>query len=388
MKHTAKRTAKRIALTIAATLALFAGAGWLFRDAIGLAVFSFMVTPGHAFTTADVPPAPDYADSNNWAALPGRHDLADYVPEGAQDNQARAAVDVFYVHPTSYYRKDHWNQSVTDAAANKFTDAMVLDGQASAFNGCCRVYAPRYRQATLGAFLDRAGNGAKALAVAYQDIENAFDYFIAHYNQGRPFVLAGHSQGSRHLQLLLQRRITGSPLLERMVAAYAIGFNLERAAMAKAATDIPVCTDAKTLGCYLTWNSAGPAAGDDGYSPATVCVNPLTWRADGEHADFALNLGSLSATGAPTLMAGAADAQCVGGRLRISQLRTEQFANARLLLGRDNYHILDYALFYMNLRQNAQARSLAWLATHSPVGISAPPVRRPDDAANFVPGHY
>ena len=126
-----RRTAKRIALMIAATLALFAGAGWLFRDAIGLAVFSFMVTPGHAFTKADVPPAPDYADSNNWAALPGRHDLADYVPEGAQDNQARAAVDVFYV-------TDLLNKKIDSEARQKtITDRLevVLAGPATSKTG-------------------------------------------------------------------------------------------------------------------------------------------------------------------------------------------------------------------------------------------------------------
>ena len=79
---------------------------------------------------------------------------------------------------------------------------------------------------------------------------------------------------------------------------------------------------------------------------------------------FVLRLGSLSTTNVVRLQSGAADAQCVAGRLRISELRTAQFENARLLLGRDNYHILDYALFYMNLRQNAQVRALAWLTAH------------------------
>ena len=149
-----------------------------------------------------------------------------------------------------------------------------------------------------------------------------------------------------------------------------------------------MCGDAKSLGCYLTWNSAGPKARNFGYSPSTVCVNPLTWRADGERGDFALNLGSLSTSDSVTLKPGAADAQCVNGRLRISELRSEQFKNVRLLLGQDNYHVLDYALFYMNLRQNAQARSIAWLTRHAPTGVEVRPALKPDDAANFVPGHY
>lgn len=379
---------KRVALIIALLVAVLAGAGWWFRDTIGFVMFAWSVTPNHPFNAAEVPPAPKYEDNASWAALPGKHDLADYVPGDAQDNQARAQVDVFYVYPTTYIGNEHWNQGISDAVANKDTDDLVLDGEASAFNGCCRVYAPRYRQAGLSAFLDKKGNGEKALAIAYQDVEAAFDYFILHFNQGRPFIVAGHSQGTRHLQLLLQRRIAGTPLLERMVAAYLIGFNVDRNVMAKTVPNIPVCSEAKSLGCYVTWNSAGPKAGYFGYTPTTVCVNPLTWRADGARADFALNLGSLSTTNAVTLKPGAADAQCIEGRLRVSALRTDQFKKVPMLLGRDNYHVLDYLLFYMNLRQNAQARSIAWLTLHNPTAVEVKPALKPDDAANFVPGHY
>ena len=115
--------------------------------------------------------------------------------------------------------------------------------------------------------------------------ERAFDYFIEHYNQGRPFILAGHSQGSVHVRTLLEKRITGTPLRERLVAAYPIGFSIDREAMAKAVPDVPVCESAEQIGCVVSWNAVGPDAAPWGDPRKNICVNPLTWRTDGAAAD-------------------------------------------------------------------------------------------------------
>ena len=129
-----------------------------------------------------------------------------------QDVQATAEVDVFFVHPTTFFGTAGWNQSLDDTSTNQLTDMFVLRSQASVFNSCCRIYAPRYRQATIFSFMDSSGSGKDALQLAYGDVERAFDYYIEHYNQGRPFILAGHSQGSVHARTLLEKRITGTPL--------------------------------------------------------------------------------------------------------------------------------------------------------------------------------
>ena len=146
----------------------------IFRDAILFTVMGAFIAPNHEFDAATVSPSPDYSNSNYWAALPGRNDRADRIPAGDFiDGQDLAEVDVFFVHPTTYVSAESWNQSLDDVATNERTDEFVMEGQASVFNGCCRVYAPRYRQATLYSFFDGDGPGQEALALAYEDVVTA-----------------------------------------------------------------------------------------------------------------------------------------------------------------------------------------------------------------------
>lgn len=359
---------------------------FIYRDQIGMMIAFAQMKPEQSFTGLAPPRAPDYSDPVNWAALPDRKDLADAVPSGeVVDAQAAAEVDVFFIHPTTYYQNASWNQPVEDANTNQFTDAFVMRGQASVFNSCCRVYAPRYRQATLYSFMDDTGSGAAALDLAYGDVERAFDYFVEHYSAGRPFVLAAHSQGSLHLQKLLTRRITGTPLRERLVAAYPIGFAIDRNELAKAAADVPVCASAEQTGCLVTWNAIGLEASRFGDAENPICVNPLTWRDDAVAARHALNLGGVAYPSSfrgsmtdvkgvpqeyldaePVLEMGVADAQCVDGMLVVTEIRSDLYTSRPL--GRDNYHIYDYSLFHMNLRLNAETRAKRYLA--SPSGLS------------------
>jgi hypothetical protein len=233
---------------------------------------------------------------------------------------------------------------------------MVMRGQTSVFNGCCRIYAPRYRQATLAAFFDDSQSGPKALALAYEDVLAAFRYYVAHFNQGRPFVLAAHSQGSRHADYLMAEDIVGTELADRMIAAYLVGFEID------GSNGVPVCDTPTQTGCQVTWNSVGPAAGALFASPDNICVNPLTWRGDGAHADHDANLGAVNLDVRNAPEPGVADAQCRDGRLYVTEIRSDNYS--LMPLGRDNYHIYDYALFYMNIRENVQTRVNAFLSAH------------------------
>jgi hypothetical protein len=380
---------KKTLIAIAVVLAIAGLAVFIYREQIGMMLAFGRLKPNQAFDAARAPAAPDYSDAMAWAALPDREDLADVVPDASlEDMQATAEVDVFFVHPTTYYKAAGWNQPLGDASANQLTDMFVLRGQASVFNGCCRIYAPRYRQATLYSFMDSSGSGQAALKLAYQDVERAFDYFIEHYNQGRPFVLAGHSQGSVHLRTLLETRITGSPLRERMIAAYPIGFAIDREALAASVPDVPVCASAEQINCLVTWNAVGPHARSWGDTSKSVCVNPLTWQADDGVGEHALNLGGVTYPGTfegsiadlvslpqdfidgkPVLEKAVADAQCVNGMLLVQEIRSPNYA-ARPM-GRDNYHVFDYSLFHMNLRQNVETRVRAFLNRVSPRGDTA-----------------
>jgi hypothetical protein len=345
--------------------------GFIFRNTIKWTVIALLIKPGGNFEEIERPLAPDYSRPEHWAALPDRQDNADVVPAGgAADNQATAAVDVFFIHPTTYYSGAHWNQPLGDPKANEFTDKNVLRGQASVFNGIGRVYAPRYRQATLYSFIDEKGNGQQALELAYADVKAAFQYYLDNYNQGRPIILASHSQGSRHGIKLLEDFFEKEPLRSKLVAAYMVGWARSPDRDEAEIAGIPVCESRDQTGCWLTWNSVGPAAAGgriDYIEEDAVCVNPLTWKADGEYAPHELNLGGVSfsqdETDKPELDVGVVCAQCVDGLLVIS--RPEVDGYSYMPMGKDNYHIYDYGLFYMNVRENARERVEAYIVRSS-----------------------
>jgi hypothetical protein len=369
---------KRFFLYGLAGLVILGGLAFGFRRTL----FVYAITPGFAFADSQTPAPPNYDLLDHWAALPDRADSADSVPvdSGAVDAQPVAEVDVFFIHPTTYYSGKGWNAAITDADINRRTQRGALRHQASAFNGCCRIYAPRYRQATLAAFLDVDGNGVPALELAYADILAAFDQYITHYNQGRPFILAGHSQGARHGIRLLAERIEGTPIAAQLVAAYLVGYPIKLTPANRPFIHLQMCHTAVDTGCVINWNTfldggdTGNFRTPDALSlglpevqrtatGARVCINPLDWSSQGKVAASA-HSGALAFsrdenTPLGPLRKNLISARCDDGYLYISD-PGEGFQ--KLVFPGGNYHNYDYNLFYMNLRDNAIARSRAFLA--------------------------
>ena len=362
---------RRTALIVLALL--FLGAGIVYRPH-AQPLGGLMSTPPQPFSLATAPPAPNYANPDAWAAWPGRPSKADATPPGVEIRRDPAA-DVFFIHPTTYLANAKWNAAYDEPGrALEGVDNGVLGNQASVFNGCCRIYAPRYRQATFIAFIKDTPDGEAAIDLAYQDVRRAFDYYIAHENHGRPFIIASHSQGSLHALRLLQERVIGTPLAKQLVAAYVIGgftpTDIERAGL-------PICRAARETGCIIDWNSVtewGMTARRNSaalmwlngrYQPSAgrtiVCVNPLTWQADGS-APASANIGALPPArgGASTPVPGVTGASCEQGLLVIDLAIGQRlrFADPLALLG--IYHDLDYNLYYMNIRQNAVDRVAAF----------------------------
>ena len=289
-----------------------------------------------------------------------------------------ALADVFFVHPTTYIRGEDWNQSLTSRNVNFNTNWRSIRNQASVFNDCCRVYAPRYRQAILYAFITDQSDGPQALDLAYQDVLLAFRYFIKHHNKGRPFVLAGHSQGAYHLVRLLEEEISGKPIRRRFVVAYAIGIPIPLDKIQRTLPDIPSCRHAQQTSCLISWNTYGMNAStkrlrtirmrypegliENGSKPI-VCVNPLTWNANGNQANATTNQGGVvfgsDPSSVPKPDAQLVSAQCRQGVLRISH---PAFYRYRKLTHAGDYHNFDYQLFYMNIRRNAASRVKSFLA--------------------------
>lgn len=326
--------------------------------------------PETAFDPRHVPPAPDYALDRNWAALPTKRDMADETPpDVAAIEQRNAPVDVFFVYPTVLMSREVWNADVRDAALNRQIEESTLRNQASVFNGCCAIYAPRYRQMTLGGYVKWSDNSVKASDLAYSDVARAFRQFLT-WNKGRPFILAGHSQGSRLLRLLIEREIDGKPIARRMVAAYLVGHWVE-ADWFKRSKDVRPCMAANDTGCVLTWSTY--AQGRDGsaqrrtlgmsskYTPETmrrpyVGINPLSWTTDGAVAPASANLGAWmhgSGAAANPIQPGLVSARYKDGAVYVSPPGK---AYTDLMIPFGNFHNVDYNLFYMNVRANVQTR--------------------------------
>jgi hypothetical protein len=386
---------------VIAVLVVALGVAGVFREDLIL----WALTPGGEFDATQAAPAPAYADPGAWAALPDGEDPADLVPPGASlaDRQATAPADAFFIHPTTYYSGASWNAPMDDAAANFFTD-VTMAVQASAFNGCCRVYAPRYRQATLASFMVDGSDGRRALDLAYQDVVRAFEYYIENLNDGRPFIVASHSQGTAHATRLMEEVVRTASYRDRLVAAYLVGYRVPVDKFTRTLEDVPACERPAELGCVVGWDTYldghDPAAearraqgrGDvghwypTGYEPAGgkrwLCTNPLSWTRgqDPEPASFHLGAVTLptsergggllslltsdaSERPPPAALAqpisGLLGARCGEGVLYIPKPDAEAFN--RIVLPGGSYHMYDYGLFYMNIRRNARDRVEAFL---------------------------
>ena len=114
----------------------------------------------------------------------------------------------------------------------------------------------------------------------------------------------------------------------------------------------------------VTWNSVAPDAPSFSDTSEDICVNPISWRTDGGRADFSSHLGAVSFSrqdgAAGTVEAGVVDAQCVGGRLHVTEVRSDNYSSRTL--GPGNYHVYDFSFFHMDIRANASRRVQAFLS--------------------------
>ena len=309
------------------------------------------------FDPANVPPSPDYSLKDTWAALPDKDDAADKIPlkSNLKDGQKDAKVDVFFLHPTiyTYAPKNQylWNADVHDAGLNAMVDNSTILNQATAFNGSGRVYAPRYRQAHYYSFLTTNPDDKKsALDLAYSDVKSAFEYYLQHYNKGRPIIIASHSQGTVLAKRLLKEFFDGKPLQKQLVEAYLIGI----ATASDTFENIKPSQSAEETGGFVSWNTFArdfvPTYYKDGLDKA-VCTNPLSWKLNEDFVSKKENKGGVGLKF--TFVKEAADAQVHEGILWINK----PYVRGRAFLRTKIWHRADINLFWMNIRENVALRT-------------------------------
>ena len=304
------------------------------------------------FDAKQQPAAPDYTKPEYWAALPFRKDAADEIPKTETWlSDSLKDVDVFYVHPTIYAKGQTWNADLADQKLNDKVDRLPVRFQASPFNRTARVYAPRYRQAIVDVFYHPSDDGEKALDLAYEDVKKAFEYYLKHYNNGRPFIIVSHSQGTLHCRRLLKEFIDGKPLQKQFVAGYLIGYSVNESRY----TAIPFCRDSTATGCYVSWLSyrwGYKPKGD--FSKDAMSVNPLTWTVTPDKINRKVGVGGI----------------LLNPRKKYKHANTVQIKDGHLwvktripffaFLG--NMHVIDYNLFWYDIRQNVAERVKAYQA--------------------------
>ena len=332
--------------------------------------------PPFSFGERPHPEAPDYTFLDDWAAHPDKFDASDNDPP-TESRLSEPLADGFYIYPTTY-RGQTWNADLDDSAVNVGVDDVVL-GQSTVLGDCCRIFAPRYRQAAAASVYDRTGSGMKAYGLAFEDVRDAFKLFAS--QSERPFVILGHSQGGFHAQRLLTEEIAGTDLVERLVVAYVVGIAVPEAFIESQWSGIDSCATPEGTGCVAGWSTFGPGADGDAYlaiqkqrfpqyfdndSVRLLCVNPLTGEPGAAAPETNLGAVPLPDSGgyleAPlSALVGAA---CDRGMLRLTDVPGDPFS--ALALDGENYHFYDVALFYSNLRGDATRRVAEWNKKNEP----------------------
>ena len=327
------------------------------------------ISPVVALALEPVPAAPDYSNERAWAALPWVEDTADETPRGRAASTGPGTADVFYLHPTMYEEGAAWNASVDSAALNAAVDAWPVRHQASIFNGAGRVFAPRYRQAHIRVFSMGDSLSEVALELAYEDVRNAFQHFLENWDEGRPLVIAAHSQGSWHARWLLQEFFDGKPLADRLVAAYIPGMDVYP-------TDfraLPPCKSSDDVSCFCSWMSYGtgylPAwLGEKAEAPAAI--HPVTWTVEPEQpSDRAAHLGAVRESFRNKNPGSITASLVPEGVLWIDPPHIPFVGRS---IHRENWHVGDFNLFWPNVRANVHARIEAFENTENPESARRP----------------
>lgn len=309
--------------------------------------------PTTTFEEVDLPAAPDYSQTAFWSSLPSMEDYADLHPETVSPgNQSTTAADVFFIHPTTFMESQNWNANLFDQELNVNTDSRAIKHQASIFNLAGRVFAPRYRQLVYSGFFSEDKQSMnQAGMIAYADVKAAFDYYMEHWNHGRPIIIAGHSQGAMHGKNLLKEYFDGTELQSKLVAAYLPGWPIEEGFY----DHIPASNAPEQTGCVSTWCTFKMGYEPDNleswYGNAIV-TNPINWKSDGTPSEKAEHKGFLMEN-YKKIYREAVNAEKHAGILWIS--------NPIPLLSYKNYHVGDFNLFWLDVRENAALRVESFL---------------------------
>ena len=325
---------------------------------ISAVVFNLMIIP---IASAAAEEAVDYSQKASWCKLP---------------SIISKDVDTFYIYSTAYVETS-FREGAPDYASLD-TPEMVEGAQgeyiahATAYEDSTNVFVPYYRQAGMryaGEVAARTGNIDAAISgMPYHDITAALDYYFENYNEGRPFIIAGHSQGSSLTLLVLEKYFREHPdYYRRMVAAYPIGYAVTKDYLA-ANPHLKFAAGESDTGVIVSWNTEGRQNVEENAKnvvvlPGAISINPLNWKLDETYAPSSMNLGSLVADE----KIGMGKIGDIGADAQINLARGVIVTNAKAdpvpmpdFFGPASFHDNDYTFYYNNIRDNVAKRIAAY----------------------------
>lgn len=299
---------------------------------------------------------PTYDNESDWCLLGG--------------DKTKSAV-MFLVGPTASFRPRIPPNADIDDEFFRDRFRMAIAMQRALYEEKCDIYAPFYRHAAGSAYFMPKNDAQALFNIAYSDVREAFLYFLENYDDERPLVLAGFSQGAQHLIALLKEFGTLPQVKNRLVAAYAIGWRLTERDLSEAPHLKPAQGE-KDLGAIIVFTAEAPSVTDSVIIPKgvrTFSINPLNWRTDGLPAAKEHNLGACLLNGDGSIKEEiphftGAYIDFNRGALKLTGVDAEKYKPGAIF-SEGVYHLYDYQFFFRNLQKNVGARIEEFLGRQS-----------------------
>ena len=306
------------------------------------------------FRFANAPKEPNYHLLSSWAVLPDKY-TDDFKTFASQQIDTLHA-DVFYLYPTVFTdKKDiRWNAPMDDKEQNESVLGKAVLMQASAFATSGRVYVPYYRQAHLRSYRMLNQGGKEAQDLAYSDVKKAFEVYLEKYNQGRPIVMVGHSQGTTHTLRLLAEFFDDKPLQKQLIAAYIPGIRVRPDQF----KTIKPMNQPNEVGGFVSWNTfkkGNYPKKDKNWYDGSVTTNPITWD-DSKNTLLKQHKGFLYTN--KKIYDQALKIEVTDGLIWSSN---PKFPLRLFMSFLKNYHAGDINLFWKDIQQNAKLRVNTYL---------------------------
>ena len=317
-------------------------------------VWACVLLSGCGQEAARVTEAADYSDSSSWAYLETETDGAD--------------ADVFFICPSVYQGGDPDYNMPLDDTDVKESFVGAINMEKGIYDADSRFFAPYYQQIGLSVYEMPEAEREPYLELAYQDIAAAFDYYYENYNEGRPIILAGFSQGADMCIRLMKDRFDEEKLQEQLVACYAIGWRVTEADT-EAYPQLRMAQGETDTGVIVSFNSEAAEVTESLMIPSgtkTLAINPLNWKTDGTPADKSMNKGACFTDYSgeierevPELTGAYLDE--ARGALKVPDVSPEDYPAGLSIFEDGVYHLYDYQFFYRNLQENVEDRLEAFL---------------------------